>query len=143
LLFPQKQNEFLGVKRYEVKISYLLLPKLNEGVAAALAVAVAAPSGLLNWKPLRVGVEVVVAEAEVVARAPNDAVDADVDSWNPLVAAVLVAVVAASDEGLGELKLKLGTLAARLLGASVLGAWLVATEKVTFGTSGEVETTGA
>jgi hypothetical protein len=122
-------------------MSYLLLPKLNEGVAAALAVA--APSGLLNWKPPIVGVEVVVAVAEVVARAPNDAVDADVDSWNPLVAAVLVAVVAASDEGLGELKLKLGTLAATLLGASVLGAWLVATENVTFGTSGEVETTGA
>lgn len=82
----------------------------------------------------------VVAAAEVVARAPNATVDAEVDNWNPLVAAVLVAV---SDEGLGELKLKLGTVAARLLGASELGAGLEVTENVVFGTTGEVEMTGA
>lgn len=132
----------------------LLFPKLNEGVAAALAGAVAATSGFVIWKPLRVGVEVVVAGGTAVVKDPKEVVDAevdswnpvdaDVDSWNPVDAAVLVAVAAASNEGFGEFKLKLGTVAAEFLVASVLGAWLEVAENVVFGTTGEVEeTTGA
>lgn len=117
-----------------------MLPKLKDGLAAALAGAAAAGA---NWKPVDV-VEVVVAGAEVVARVPNDGTDVEVDSWKPPIAAVLVAAAVASDEGFGELKLKLGTVATGFLDASELGAWLDATAKVGLGTTGEVvETTGA
>jgi hypothetical protein len=121
-----------------------LFPKLNEGVAAALAGAVAAASGFVNWKPLIVGVDVVVAKVAVVVKDPNEGVDVEVESWNPVDAAVLVAMAAASDGGFGELKLKLGTVSTELLEVSELGAWLEVAENVVFGTTGEVdETTGA
>lgn len=119
-------------------LSHLLLPKLKDGLAAALAGAAAVGA---NWKPVDL---VEVAGAEVVARVPNDATDVEVDSWKPPVAALLVAAAVASVEGLGELKLKLGTVATGFLDASELGAWLDATAKVGLGTTGEVEeTTGA